>query len=307
MTPEHQAALTQEINRAHALAQEGRTGLAVKSFDLARGMARDWADPAALARAISTEKTNLGRERLAYADRVATHSTQAGRKQLLILGDSLGLPRPDAMATPQKGAEITYPWRLGNAGFRVAQVCQRYFTTADALRVLDETPALAECDAAVIHLGLNDCANRMFMEDERLALGLLPEALRTRIVGFAQTYRRQILTQLPSRHYVTVEDYSANLDKLATRLRQGGARQLVLTTTILPPSRAWPSTPGVNANFGRYNQALMEVAWRTGATLFDLDRLIYEAGFAAVLNPDGMHLSAEGHALFANSVERFLN
>ena len=191
-------------------------------------------------------------------------------------------------------------------GLKPTVICQCYFTTDDARAVLVAEPDLAQTDAAIIHLGLNDCANRIFLERERLALSLLPEGLRDRILSFARVHRRLILTTLPGRHYVEIERYRANLDALVATLRAGGCSRILLTTTIMPPSRSWPATPGLNWNFTRYNLAVMACAHDTGAVLFDYDRLVYEHGQSQMLLPDGMHLSDAGHTLFTREAIKLL-
>lgn len=308
MTPENRETLQAEITRAETFAAAGHITLAVKSFDLAREMAHVLADPAALRTAIAREKTGLSGERDRYRKINFDHRAGEGRKPLLILGDSLGLPRSDRMAGSYKGAENTYAWMLGyeTHGYQPTSICQRYFTTADALSVLAAEPALAQTGTAIIHLGLNDCANRMFLEHERLALSLLKPGLRDQIVGFARQHRRAILRHLPSRHYVDPDAFRRNLDVLVATLRKGGCAKIVLTTVILPPSRSWAGTPGVNANFGRYNQEIMAAAHRNDAILFDLDRLVAEHGIGEMLIDDGMHLSDAGHTLFTREVIKLL-
>lgn len=308
MKADHQSALQAEINRAASMAAAGQMSLAVKSFDLAREMAHVWADPDTLETVIIREKSGLAGERDRYRKINFDHGTGEGRVPLLILGDSLGLPRADRMGGTYKGAENTYAWMLGYEvhQYQPTAICQRYFTSDDALSVLTGEPALTQCKAAIIHIGLNDCANRMFLEHERLALSLLPAELRDQIVGFARTYRRAILTGLPSRHYVDVDRFARNLDLLVDRLQRGGCTRILLSTIILPPSRSWPGTPGVNENFGRYNLAVMSAASRNGATLFDINRLVAEHGMEQMLIADGMHLSDAGHTLFTREAVKLL-
>jgi len=249
MTPENTKMLQAEITRAHEFAQAGQMGLAVKFFDVAREMAHVFADPAALGQVISKEKSGLSNERQRYREINFEHGAGEGRVPLLLLGDSLGLPRSEQISGKYRGAETTYGWMLGYQAhpFHPTAVCQRYFTTDDAVRVLTEDPTLAQTKHAVIHLGLNDCANRRFLEHERLALSLLNDDLRQQIVGFAQTYQKTILKRLPERHYVCLDRFRSNLDLICALLRKGGAEKIILTTVILPPSKFWHATHGMNA------------------------------------------------------------
>ncbi|MBU2868072.1 SGNH/GDSL hydrolase family protein [Pacificibacter marinus] len=308
MTPENTQMLQVEITRAHEFAQAGQMGLAVKSFDIAREMAHVFADPAALEQVISKEKSGLSNERQRYRAINFEHGAGEGRVPLLLLGDSLGLPRSEQISGKYRGAETTYGWMLGYQAhpFQPTAVCQRYFTTDDAVRVLTEEPALAQTKHAVIHLGLNDCANRMFLEHERLALSLLKDDLRQKIVGFAQTHRQAILRELPGRHYVSADRFRSNLDLICMLLRMGGTDKIILTTVILPPSKFWHATPGVNANFASYNMEVMSAVQRNDATLLDLDRLVTEQGALKMLVDDRMHLSVDGHTLFTREVVKLL-
>lgn len=308
MTPQHLEALVEEIDRATSLATDEEMSLAVKSFDLAREMAHVWADQDALVHAIRREEAGLAVEREHYRKINHGHGAGEDRNSLLILGDSLGLPRPERKAGAYHGAENTYGWMLGYEvhGFQPTSMCQRYFTTGDALRILEEEPGLTKSQATIIHLGLNDCANRMFLARERLALSLLKSETREKIVGFARKYRKPILRSLPSRHYVDRTTFRRNLDVLIDTLRRGGCEQIILTTIILPPSWSWPATPGVNENFASYNLEILSASARNQVTLFDLDRLIAEYGVKDMLIDDGMHLSDAGHTLFTREAVKLL-
>lgn len=308
MTPEHTETVSQEIARATALAADGQMTLAVKSFDLAREMAHIWADPAGLDKVTTREKVGLSKERDRYRQIHFKHGAGEERTSLLVMGDSLGLPRADRMGGSYKGGENTYPWMLGYEvhGFQPTAICQRYFTTADALAILRQEPALAETETAIIHLGLNDCATRMFLEHERLALSLLAADQREAFVDFARKNRKAILKYLPNRHYVAPETFRQNLDLLVDCLQRSGCKKIALTTIILPPSRSWAGTPGMAANFGRYNAEIMAAATRNDVMLFDLDRLVAERGNDTMLISDGMHLSDEGHTLFTREVVKLL-
>lgn len=295
--------LWQHMLIAHRAAKSGDFRRATATFALARELAVSQANPSALSTALSENWQTRVDERKAYRDILAARGT--GGQRVLILDASSGLPRPDRMDTPHKGAEVTYPWLLGEA-VQPVLCSQRNITTADALDLLDADETLAHCDAAVIHLGLNDCANRIFSHRERVALSLLPTRLRYRIVGFAQTYRRDILRLLPARHYVELADFQRNLDLIIARLRAGGTKAIILTTIITPPSPRWAATPGVNLNFARYNQEILRAASRNGVTFFELDRMVLEGGQADLLIADGIHMSDAGNALFAQKLQGLL-
>ncbi|RYE75712.1 MAG: SGNH/GDSL hydrolase family protein, partial [Myxococcales bacterium] len=206
-----------------------------------------------------------------------------------------------------KGAENTYPYMLleQRPGWAVESICQRYLTMTRVLDLLLADPDLAVGADVVLHIGLNDCADRMFLEHERIALGLLPDELKDSIVRFAQQHRRDILAHLPGHHYVPPTEFTATVDTILSILASR-ARRVVVATIILPPIRFWPATPGLQANFGRYNLALMDAAARHGALVFDVDRHMWANQNEGVLQSDGMHLDTAGHEIFAEEAAALL-
>jgi len=306
MTTDDAAQISDQIELAFALAGEGAHAAATGAFAVARELAVTRCPPATLTKRVTNHAKPLARERESYREMIAER--RHADRRLVVLADSLGLPRPDAKSGPTLGAESTYPMMMLNRlpDHEVQSYCQRYFTTGSIFELLQADPTLgAGCDV-VIHVGLNDCATRMFLEPQRLALDLLPEEVKERIVLFAQRYRRMILAHLPPLHYVDPPVFRANLDAIMRLLRIRNARRVALTTIILPPARFWPGTPGVNQNFADYNLGIMRAAEHGGGVLFDLDRLVWAREHEAVLLDDGMHLSTAGHALFADELAALL-
>lgn len=305
MSPEDQAEIAATIGRAFGLAQQGQLEASVWCFATARSLAVSLADPEQLDQQIDNHDRPLIRERERYRQLIAQQRQSEDR--ILVFGDSLGMPRPDSKHGEYGGADSTYPFMLlaQRPGWAVDSICQRYFTMRRVLDMLLAEPDLATGADVILHIGLNDCADRMFLENERLALDLLPTETKAQMVRFAQEHRRAILSFLPGHHYVPPPQFTACLDSILTLLA-GRARRVVVATVILPPIRFWAATPGLQANFGRYNLALMEAAARHGAHVFDVDRHMWANQQAGVLLPDGMHLSTPGHELFAKEAAALL-
>ncbi|WP_347267871.1 SGNH/GDSL hydrolase family protein [Paracoccus sp. (in: a-proteobacteria)] len=296
------AQIADAMDRAEALMAEGNPRSGVRAFALARALVVDLPGKAVIARIAAANERAYHAERERHRKAIAARRPSG--RGLVIFGSSLGLPRPvGLLAKPLE--DRVYPELIADAleDRAITSICQRYYTSDNVLDELTADPGLGgEGADIVIQVGLNDCANRMFLENERLALDLLPEDLSKRVVGFAQRHRRAILLDLPARHYVPPERFSANLDTILTMLARRGARRVILATTILPPARFWPATPGVNLNFADYNIRKMQAAARHGAMLLDMDRLVWQAQHLDALLPDGMHLASEGHRIFAREV-----
>ena len=306
MRPEHEAQISAQIELAFELATSGAPAAAAGAFFVARELTVSRSEPGVLQRKITNHATPLARERETYRAMIAARGS--GSRDLVILADSLGLPRPDAKSGPTAGADATYPMMLADRlpDHGVQSHCQRYFTTQSVLDLLRDDPALGAGSDVVIHVGLNDCATRMFLESQRLALDLLSDGIKERIVLFAQRYRRLILAHLPPLHYVDPSAFRANLDAILRLLADRDARRVLLATIILPPERFWAGTPGVNRNFASYNLDIMAAAESAGAVIFDLDRMVWARQGAGVLLDDGMHLSPAGHELFAEQAATLL-
>ena len=278
------------IAYAFAIAQAGKAELAVNAFSLARQIAVSQANPAKLAARVAADVARYRKERDEFRARFKSAQSNSG-EQILIVSDSLGLPRLDQ---PSDGTGRTYSGLLAGADHarKVTPICQRFFTTDNVLAELQQEETLGRESDVVIHVGLNDCANRMFLTEDRLALGLLSP----------ETNKRDILRYLPSRHYVPLEKFRSNLDAITTILKSRGARNIIFATTILPPSKFWAATPGINRGFALYNVEIMDAAHRHDVTLLDVDRIMWENQHRQPLLPDGMHLSDLGHKLFADGV-----
>ena len=126
MTPDDQALISEQIERAWSLANEGShippPSRCAGAFD-GRRTRRPRSSPAG-----DRRPGGSGRARgLPSSNR----SEAAGDRQLVVLADSLGLPRPDDKVGPTSGAERTYPMLLLDRlpGHGVNSFCQRYFTT----------------------------------------------------------------------------------------------------------------------------------------------------------------------------------
>ena len=306
MTPDDEALISAEIDRAYAFAARGDDDMAAQSFATTRVMCVGLADSKALDKRIRYVHRKAVRERERYREIIAKQRPSG--TPLVVFSDSLGLPRLEEVAGPYDGAERTYPFMLIDRLPRhsVNSQCQRYFTTRHVLDLLHSDSTLGVESDVVVHVGLNDAPWRMFSETDRLSLDLLSPDLKDRIVRFAQKYRKLIISELPEYHYVDPPDFQANVDAILETLNHREARVMV-TTIILPPVRFWPSTPGLQRNFARYNLILMDAAHRHGASLIDLDRLVWDKQHDGVLLPDGMHLNEAGHELLAEQVASLLS
>ena len=98
------------------------------------------------------------------------------------------------------------------------------------------------------------------------------------------------------KHQIPLPDYEANLEKLAIRLKQTGAKLIFATTTPVPEGKLNP--PRKPGDVVRYNEAAVKVMKSHGFAINDL--------YAAILpklnplqRPGNVHFTDEGSRLLA--------
>ncbi|MXN48874.1 hypothetical protein GR138_27110 [Shinella kummerowiae] len=297
------------IAAAHAAAGKGRMDEAVRWFDLCRKLLTTIAPAAALKKRIVANEQGRRREAIKFHKAIMDRGARDAGTRVAIFADSLALPRPEEMDAFPGNLEQTYPGII-NARLQAAPTlqgasvwahCERYFTTDNLVGLLSEYPESVRDAHVLVHLGLNDCAIRMYMDEQRLAVGLLPDDISKEVLAFSNKYRSALVEAFPNFSYVPIQKFTANLHQIAQITRSANAKSLTFTTTIVVPERFWPATPGICQNFTAYNLETMNVANQVGARVLDVDRLMWGRSTGATLNKDGMHLSPVGHELLATS------
>ncbi|MDX0833448.1 hypothetical protein GOD82_26680 [Sinorhizobium medicae] len=296
------------IDEAGGFAEKGKIPEAITCFKKARSKLVH-TDPVKVAAAIEDEHRKLNQESADFEQRAKMLSSEAKAiRKAVVVSDSLGLPRgaPGSKTEASKlemtasGLILEAILKTGSAS--VQPLCRRYGTTAFMLEALHSRADCKNADV-LIHIGLNDCVVRMFMEDQRLALSTLAAEVRQKIVKFAQDYRVPLVESDLEHTYTPLPVYERRLEEAANLARSKGARSVTFVTIIQPPTKFGAKTPHMSWSFNRFNMVLYDVAKRERCHLIDMDRLCWEQGTQITLSSDGMHLSAAGHALMA---EKFI-
>lgn len=300
------AEIAAEIGAASAAAEAGRMTEAMRRFDLCRALLTELAPQPALRRRIDAENAGLRAEATRFAALLRARAAPRPERRAMIVADSLGLPRPEEKAALETAAAGVYAGLLHDAlaargPAAVDAHCQRFFTTDDALALVASDPGRFADAHLFVHLGLNDCAVRMFLPSQRLAVGLLPPETAAAVVGFARTWREAIIDAYPNHQYVPLDRFGRNLAAIAAEARRAGAASVAFATILTPPLKFWRRTPQVCRRFTAYNLRLMDIAAEVGALVVDVDRLFWHDGVGRLAAPDGMHLSPDGHRALARA------
>lgn len=303
------------IDQAFQFAEEKKYGAAVNAFALARACAVELTPPLSIRRLLKHNQDSLKAEREACRSKINSRGKGIfgwGKRpyKLLIMSDSLGLPRND----PDNRDSETYASLLTGLLEQhiVDSIAQRYFTTEQVFDLMTQNPELGAQSDVVVHVGLNDCADRLFLEKERLAVSLLPEPVLSKVLAFGRQFRGQVMLHSPPRNYVPLDKFRENLNSIIALLKARGARTIIVGNIILPPIRFWEKMPARNENFLAYNLEILRAARRHRVQLLDVDRYVWrsipakaEDGTGPLL-ADGMHLSDSGHAIVAERIAQII-
>lgn len=228
-------------------------------------------------------------------------------KAVAILGDSLACPRP------WEGIPIagTYAYLLQQhaAGGLYVMNWSAGDTTSERLTsegFLRTYVAGVDLHAAVIHVGICDCAPRLMNGVERV-IGAF--AARAPIVGGAfrsyinmkKRYRFQ-LTRLFPRTLVSVDDFEQNLLRLVAALRSRSPETKIIFINIAAPGESLVAKSyQVRENILRYNEAIARICAQPNCALIDL----YERTQAHpewIAASDGHHIRPEAHRWLAREL-----
>jgi lysophospholipase L1-like esterase len=222
----------------------------------------------------------------------------------------------DSLAMAREGEtnisfEATYPYLLDQWLRRRFQsdaplVIERAMRRRTIEYVLDEWYELVDlrkADVVVVHVGIVDCAPRVFLRRERQFVeNLRPTFLRESILRNVHQHRRAIV-KIRKKVYVPAERFARHVGQVVERAKQSKLRSLLFVNIIMPPAEMDERSPGFIKNVGVYNEILKSHANGAGVHLIDLDRMIKEAGGVEQLTVDGIHINETGHLILAREIE----
>lgn len=173
-------------------------------------------------------------------------------------------------------------------------------TTIAGLKRLERDVLSHHPDVVLIGFGINDALPRARSRWlAALMRRLRPARLRDYVDRlYEQHLRMPILRLTGGTVYVAPTAYRSNLARMVERVRAVGARPILMTTTICTR----PSFPGANDNFARYNQIVYQLGQELDVPVIDLFTPVLEAGPEALLGPDLLHLTPQGHQFVAEKI-----
>jgi acyl-CoA thioesterase I len=232
--------------------------------------------------------------------------------KIAILADSLALPREDVGG--QELLEVTYPFLLDQSlrkrfGAATPIIFERGMRRRTIEYVLDdwnEQVELKKTDMVIVHVGIVDCAPRVFLRREAAFVAKIKFArLRDRILKYAHDHRRAIV-QRRRKVYVPLWRFEKLVQQVVQRAEESKVTSLVFINIIRPPDSVEARSPGFQNNVIAYNRVLEEQTKHQHVTLIDLNRLIHTEGGSEKLTVEGIHLNERGHVLLAAELEKLI-
>ena len=229
--------------------------------------------------------------------------------KIVVMADSLAMAREGETNVKY---ETTYPYLLDQSlrrrlRFEAPMVIERGMRRRTIEYVLDEWYELVDLrktDVVVVHVGIVDCAPRVFLRRERQFVeNLRPGFLRRSILDYVHRHRRAVVN-MRKKVYVPPERFNALVGQVMAKAKASELRSLVIVNIITPPAEMDERSPGFIRNVGIYNEILRTHAEANGAHLIDIDRLIKEAGGVEQLTVDGIHINEAGHKMLAQEIEK---
>jgi len=214
-------------------------------------------------------------------------------KKIVILGDSLGLPREEL------SFEETYPYLLQSKLLNSCQVISKHKRANDSKRqsfALYDDVELYHPDIVIVHLGIVDCAPRLFYRKEKILVSYINKIVP--IIKIMSKYRFFLTKHLP-KVYVNEHEYKKNILKIIHFLEERNIRIILVgiaTTNLKNKEKSF----AYDENIKRYNSILKKIVEDKKEIDF-ID--MYQYGEDVLLD-DGHHLNPKGSFLLAEELFR---
>ena len=233
--------------------------------------------------------------------------------KISLLADSLALPRESVGS--DRPIEVTYPFLLDRSlrrqlGASAPIIFERGMRRRTIEYVLDEWNELVELrkpDVVIVHVGIVDCAPRVFLRREGAFVANIRIAwLRNRILKVAHDHRSAIV-KLRRKVYVPLPRFERLVQTVVEKAGEAKLTLLVFINIISPPDSAEQRSPGFQSNVIAYNRVLQDQTRHDRVSLIDLNSLVQNNGGSEELTVDGIHLNERGHELLARELEKHLS
>lgn len=220
-------------------------------------------------------------------------------KRIVIIGDSLAMPRYEVPL------EETYPYLL-NKVWKNCEIIvrnRRANTTKSQVssqNILDDIIFLKP-QIVIIHLGIVDCAPRLFTKIEQLILSKL-KWVNKFIISFFSKYRF-FFTKINPKVYVNKKEFHKYSLKLIQECKKNGVENILVLNICDTTSENKKKSFNFENIICEYNNILNNVIKEENVLLIDINSIIKED----MLLTDGIHLNQIGHKKILEAIRENFN
>jgi acyl-CoA thioesterase I len=225
------------------------------------------------------------------------------RTRIVIIGDSLCMPRPMEDGDGPVRLEQTWPRRLQrqllDRDAEVVAYGQRERTTRDLANDLQTCVTFNDPEIVVLQIGVVDAAPRIISWRERRVLRFVPLQVREQFIDRRKSNRQSLIASDPlAKVYVPPDEFVGHLKTFVAAVhRDHPSCRLFALPIVADVPFMERKSPGYGGNVSLYNRLIGSVA---GLHMIPLTMTNDD------LMPDGYHLNVAGNAAVATAVAQHL-
>lgn len=228
-----------------------------------------------------------------------------GNEEVLLIGDSLILPRPLETRNINYGMTRSYAYMFNknNHGFKLLPWAQRNLNTSKLLDQWDNIGSNLANKHIVIQLGNNDYKKNIFSEIHLAAINSLSIDLKKRVYEFAELYGKDIIKSQDDLNNVPFNQFRENVESIVKLALEQGVKSLTFISIMAAPQSAEINFPGSVTDYQRYNSVFKTVSEKSSIVRFlDVNELLSNLKKYPGILSDNVHLSIPGHQALASAI-----
>jgi hypothetical protein len=153
-------------------------------------------------------------------------------------------------------------------------------------------------DYVVVHLGIVDCAPRLFSKSNRRILGLLPDLVVNKIITIFSKHRSTI-TKIRKITFVNIDLFEVCLRLMLVRIRKNNPNTNIFLLKILQTNRKnIKRSYNFDINIQKYNDVIEKVSCEFRSSMKVIDPNFYYEG----LLKDGIHINRGMHGYISDQI-----
>lgn len=211
--------------------------------------------------------------------------------RIIIFTDSLGRPRPDISKPDRTYYKDVYGYKMKEY-FEKDDVELLYIEsldTEDALHWSQRMVAYREPDLVIFHLGINDCAPRLFKKGSKsIIFNTLFRKITFDLFLKIFSYFRFFITKIRPITYVKKDDFYRNIQNICTEIKKYNRKSQFISIGIAKSHISNKKSFRYNQNVEEYNLVLASFFQDN---YIEINKVVEESGLIA----DNLHLTKESH------------